>query len=255
MRFMMDGDPHLNYNTLAGAGADVTSPPALRARARIPIMPSGPGRPACGHPDRRPGEAAAVVVNRQANSSPLDSSLSSARFAPEWRATLVSASCAMRNRCVSVSSGSRPEQLDSRVASMPVRAAKPSTSQRRPASSPKSSRMVGPQKLRHLPHVAEGLFHQVQAVFQACVVRLPPASSAVRLVLMAVSDWPSCRATRARIGGRWPPGPPACARRRAQFGRLPFHLAREPPHHANRDHREEKGQQHAGGREQERGGQ
>src|SRR5215831_13752347 len=78
-----------------GLDRTVTSPPALRALARIPISPKpplegAPLRDSTGSP--RPSS----WIDRCTSPFRTSSFISTCR-APEWRATLVRASCAMRN--------------------------------------------------------------------------------------------------------------------------------------------------------------
>src|ERR1039458_1422179 len=68
MRFMLDRDPHLNYNTLAGAGADRDIPPGAAGAGAHPDHAQRARPP--GLPDFRSGiagQTAAVVVNREAD--------------------------------------------------------------------------------------------------------------------------------------------------------------------------------------------
>src|ERR1035438_1881397 len=86
-----------------GRECTVASPPALRARARMPIRP-------------RPRPSVGAALNPRPSSwidsrisPPLEVSFICTCCAAAWRAILVSASCEMRKRCVSLSSGRRPE--------------------------------------------------------------------------------------------------------------------------------------------------
>jgi DNA-binding PucR family transcriptional regulator len=155
-----------------GRERTVTSPPALRARARIPIMPSGPRPPAWDEREVA-GEAAAVVVNGQADLIAAGFQFDFDALGPgvarhvgqrllrdaeQVRLGLIGKAAGATGFESRLDAGARGEALD------------------QPAQAGLQSEIVedgGAQKLRHLPHVADGLFHQVQAIGQARVVRLP----------------------------------------------------------------------------------
>src|ERR1035437_1234114 len=256
MRFMLDRDPHFNYNTLVEAGADRDIAPGAAGASAHPDHAQW-ARPT-GLPDFRSGiagEAAAVVVNGEAN-------LIAARFqfdcdalrsgvarhvgerllrdAEQVRLGLIGKAAGVAGFESRLNAGARGEALH------------------QPAQTGLEAEIVedgGAQKLRHLPHVTDSLFDQVQAVFQTRVVQLPAdiergevgLDGGERLAQLVV------QLVREAAGGgllvfQHVPGDAA------QLGGLPFHLAREPRPHANRNRRGEAGQKHAGSGEEERGG-
>ena len=122
-----------------GFDCTVTSPPALRARARIPIIPSAGARRRQlrrGRARRRrcerliaPGRLSSVDPDVLAPRVPRHVGERFLRDAEQVRLGLVRQPARVGGLAPSTS--------------MPVRAWKPSASQRSPASRPKSSRMVG----------------------------------------------------------------------------------------------------------------
>jgi hypothetical protein len=95
--FLLKGYANLNYNTLA----------RLRLHADVTACTARP-RPHPDQPESAPAVRlkAAVVGDRSDFARPAPSLMQHA--SPACRAMLVRASCAIRNRCVSVSSGRRP---------------------------------------------------------------------------------------------------------------------------------------------------